>query len=37
LFFTADPANVGYNDKAMLEERFKDYKVLRRPDKVDAH
>jgi seryl-tRNA synthetase len=32
-----DPCELGYNDRAMLESRFKDYKVLRRPDKVDAH
>ena len=32
-----DPCDLGFNDREMLESRFKDYKVLRRPDKVDDH
>uniref|UniRef100_A0AC34GWS4 ATP synthase subunit d, mitochondrial n=1 Tax=Panagrolaimus sp. ES5 TaxID=591445 RepID=A0AC34GWS4_9BILA len=32
-----DPCNVGLNDTDQLEARFKDYKVLRRADKVDDH
>jgi|UniRef100_A0AC35FTV1 hypothetical protein len=32
-----DPCNVGINDTDQLEARFKDYKVLRRADKVDDH
>ncbi|KAI6182688.1 ATP synthase subunit d, mitochondrial [Aphelenchoides bicaudatus] len=32
-----DPCELGFNDREMIESRFKDYKVLRRPDKVDDH
>uniref|UniRef100_A0AC34PUS8 ATP synthase subunit d, mitochondrial n=1 Tax=Panagrolaimus sp. JU765 TaxID=591449 RepID=A0AC34PUS8_9BILA len=32
-----DPCNVGLNETDQLEARFKDYKVLRRADKVDDH
>ncbi|PAV70707.1 hypothetical protein WR25_05344 [Diploscapter pachys] len=33
-----DPCGLGLNENFhLIEERFKDYKVLRRPDKVDDH
>ncbi|CAD5207551.1 unnamed protein product [Bursaphelenchus okinawaensis] len=32
-----DPCDVGFNEAEALETRFRDYKVLRRPDKVDDH
>ena len=32
-----DPCNVGLNETPEIESRFKDYKVLRRADKVDDH
>ena len=32
-----DPCNIGLNESKELETRFKDYKVLRRADKVDDH
>uniref|UniRef100_A0A914S6K7 Uncharacterized protein n=1 Tax=Parascaris equorum TaxID=6256 RepID=A0A914S6K7_PAREQ len=32
-----DPCNLGLNDTDIIQQRFKDYKVLRRPDKEDSH
>ncbi|CAI2355065.1 unnamed protein product [Caenorhabditis sp. 36 PRJEB53466] len=32
-----DPCNIGLNETPEIENRFKDYKVLRRADKVDDH
>ncbi|KJH48692.1 hypothetical protein DICVIV_05193 [Dictyocaulus viviparus] len=32
-----DPCNLGINEFPEVEARFKDYKVLRRPSKVDDH
>ncbi|KAK0403251.1 hypothetical protein QR680_016811 [Steinernema hermaphroditum] len=32
-----DPCNIGLNETPQLKERFSDYKVLRRADKVDDH
>lgn len=32
-----DPCNLGLNESPEIEARFKDYKVLRRADKVDDH
>uniref|UniRef100_A0A1I7WCQ0 ATP synthase subunit d, mitochondrial n=1 Tax=Heterorhabditis bacteriophora TaxID=37862 RepID=A0A1I7WCQ0_HETBA len=32
-----DPCNIGVNDNPDIETRFKDYKVLRRADKIDSH
>uniref|UniRef100_A0A7E4ZWQ2 ATP synthase subunit d, mitochondrial n=1 Tax=Panagrellus redivivus TaxID=6233 RepID=A0A7E4ZWQ2_PANRE len=32
-----DPCEIGLNDTDQLEARFRDYKVLRRADKVDDH
>ncbi|CAD5212328.1 unnamed protein product [Bursaphelenchus xylophilus] len=32
-----DPTGVGFNESEAIETRFRDYKVLRRPDKVDDH
>uniref|UniRef100_A0A0N4ZND0 ATP synthase subunit d, mitochondrial n=1 Tax=Parastrongyloides trichosuri TaxID=131310 RepID=A0A0N4ZND0_PARTI len=32
-----DPCNIGLNEQPQIEQRFKNYQVLRRPDKVDDH
>ncbi|CAJ0576966.1 unnamed protein product, partial [Mesorhabditis spiculigera] len=32
-----DPCGIGLNETDAFEKRFSDYKVLRRPDKVDDH
>ncbi|KAK0393166.1 hypothetical protein QR680_000084 [Steinernema hermaphroditum] len=32
-----DPCNIGLNETPQIKERFSDYKVLRRADKVDDH
>ncbi|CAJ0960658.1 unnamed protein product, partial [Mesorhabditis belari] len=32
-----DPCSIGLNETDAFQQRFSDYKVLRRPDKVDDH